>query len=147
MLVQRGSAGNDVILAQIALQAVGYSEVNIDGIFGPITESAVVKFQSSDRRSPTGVVDDELYGRMQEIAGMLIVNRAQLGLPVVRTPYIPSIFTTNVPATVPIGPARIPTPTPIRTAAPVGTGMSITMMMAIAMLGATLYVVYTKRRA
>lgn len=143
MIVQMGSAGNDVILVQIALQAVGYSEVNIDGIFGPITQDAVMRFQSSDRRPATGVVDDELYGRMQEIAGMLIVNRAQMGLPIVQTPYIPSGVQIPITTTGPIFGPSVPT----NTAAQVGQGMSTAMMIAMMLLGSTLYVVYTKRRA
>lgn len=142
MLVQRGSAGNEVILVQAALRAVYYSEVTVDGIFGPITENAVMKFQQSDGRQPTGVVDDELYGRMQEIAGLLIVNRAQMGLPIVQAPYIPSILQTVTGTR----PGEISTTSqPTNTVASVTSGISTAMMLALGMLGVTLYVVNQRR--
>ena len=154
MLLQIGSAGNEVTMLQSALQALGHMQVNIDGVFGPITQDAVMRFQQSDGRQPTGVVDDTLYGRMQQILGMLIVNRSGLDLPVIRAPYIPTV-TPIFPGVVPglnepvqygttqygevLGPF-------LPTASYTATGnFSTAMLFAVGILGVTLYVV-SKRR-
>lgn len=48
--------GNDVAAMQRALIAKGY-EIDVDGIFGPLTQWAVEKFQDSVRLPITGRID------------------------------------------------------------------------------------------
>lgn len=154
MLVQMGMAGNDVVMVQQALQAAGYTGIVVDGIFGPLTQQAVLDFQRADGWPTTGIVDDALYGRLQEIAGMLIVSRAQTGQPIVQVPYNPvygpylpdpvvtqpgtQYSTGGVPITGGVPTIRTTVSTPIQ-------GMSTAMMIGIALLGVTLYTVYNKR--
>ncbi len=49
---------------QALLNKLGYDVGGIDGIYGPKTAEAVVKFQRYFGLSPTGVVNDDTYKLM-----------------------------------------------------------------------------------
>ena len=55
--LKNGSSGNDVKQLQQILKSHGYSEIkSVDGIFGPKTKAAVVRYQKSHSLSADGVV-------------------------------------------------------------------------------------------
>lgn len=64
--LQFGSRGNEVSKLQQALQNKGYYNSTVDGIFGPITEKAVIGFQKDSRIRIDGIAGNEtqstLYG-------------------------------------------------------------------------------------
>ncbi|MFY9175790.1 MAG: peptidoglycan-binding domain-containing protein [Caldicoprobacterales bacterium] len=51
-----GSVGPEVEMLQRILYSIGYDPGPIDGIFGPLTRSAVVKFQIDNGLVPDGIV-------------------------------------------------------------------------------------------
>ena len=53
-LLQLGSVGPSVQFLQLALRRAGYSEIIPDGIFGPVTRSAVTDFQRKNALVPDG---------------------------------------------------------------------------------------------
>jgi peptidoglycan hydrolase-like protein with peptidoglycan-binding domain len=55
-VIQRGSRGAIVSTVQSALVNRGYSTGGVDGIFGPATESAVIRFQQQQGLSADGIV-------------------------------------------------------------------------------------------
>lgn len=57
-------SGSDVRAVQQALQAQGFSPGEIDGIYGPLTASAVRRFQAARGVLVTGVVCDGLYSTL-----------------------------------------------------------------------------------
>lgn len=54
--IERGDRGAEVVRLQRELKALGHYDGNIDGIFGPITESAVESFQRAENIGVDGVV-------------------------------------------------------------------------------------------
>jgi len=54
--LRRGSTGEDVRRLQQLLTSAGFSPGAIDGIFGPLTETAVKAFQTSKGLAPDGIV-------------------------------------------------------------------------------------------
>lgn len=72
-LLERGSRGDRVVQLQQHLTTLGYSVGEIDGIFGQITEAAVIRFQQDAQLPVTGKVGS------QEIAAIdqRIANSAQ----------------------------------------------------------------------
>ncbi|NLI59886.1 MAG: peptidoglycan-binding protein [Clostridiales bacterium] len=51
-----GSVGPEVEFLQRILYSIGYDPGPIDGIFGPLTRSAVVRFQLDNGLVPDGIV-------------------------------------------------------------------------------------------
>ncbi len=51
-----GSVGPEVEMLQRILYSIGYNPGPIDGIFGPLTRSAVVRFQLDNGLVPDGIV-------------------------------------------------------------------------------------------
>lgn len=64
-LLRYGSRGQDVVTLQKELQNLGYLKGGIDGVFGPITLSAVKKFQSNNGLSVDGIVGPLTYQRIE----------------------------------------------------------------------------------
>lgn len=62
-LLKIGSSGSSVRTLQQALANKGYS-LSVDGVFGPITQSAVKSFQSSQGVSVDGIVGPVTWGRL-----------------------------------------------------------------------------------
>jgi hypothetical protein len=55
-------SGNDVVAVQRRLYDLGYTEVGaVDGRFGPMTKSAVLLFQETNRLPENGVVDQQVW--------------------------------------------------------------------------------------
>jgi len=59
ILARRGDTGPQIAVLQEALGCRGFFPATVvpNGIFGPITEGAVIAFQTSVGLSPTGIVD------------------------------------------------------------------------------------------
>lgn len=55
LILRKGSSGASVELLQLALNRAGFGPLKTDGIFGALTESALVDFQRSKRLSPDGI--------------------------------------------------------------------------------------------
>lgn len=64
MMLKRGSQGQLVQKLQQKLLELGYSVGIADGIFGPKTESAVIKFQIDKSINADGVVGDQTWGSL-----------------------------------------------------------------------------------
>lgn len=58
-MIRYGDKGDDVRAVQQALTFLGYSPGAIDGIFGPLTNEAVRRFQSDQRIAVDGIVGPE----------------------------------------------------------------------------------------
>jgi len=56
MLLRLGSRGEMVTMLQHKLQMLGYYHGSLDGIFGPLTATAVKGFQSAHGLTPDGIV-------------------------------------------------------------------------------------------
>jgi peptidoglycan hydrolase-like protein with peptidoglycan-binding domain len=54
--LKAGSQGAQVKLLQHALTQLGYRPGTVDGIFGPVTEAAVTRFQTAAKLAADGVV-------------------------------------------------------------------------------------------
>jgi len=62
--IRVGSRGDDVRRIQNCLNAVNNAGLNADGIFGPLTEAAVMNFQRSRGLNPDGVVGPLTWGAL-----------------------------------------------------------------------------------
>lgn len=65
-LLQVGSSGPDVREVQQRLQFLGYFRGDVDGVFGPVTETAVKNFQKDNGLEPDGIVGPQTYDRLQK---------------------------------------------------------------------------------
>lgn len=63
-ILSERSHGHDVLKLQQSLRRAGYS-VDVDGVFGASTKSAVLRFQSAQGIRETGVVDRETWDLLQ----------------------------------------------------------------------------------
>ncbi len=57
--LRRGARGSDVVTLQKALAALGFASGQPDGVFGRVTEAAVIDFQRSNNLDPDGVVGSD----------------------------------------------------------------------------------------
>ncbi|MBF7097568.1 peptidoglycan-binding protein [Alkalibacter mobilis] len=64
--LKRGDKGSSVKAIQKALINIGYNmgKYGVDGSFGPVTENVVKKFQSDQKLSQSGIVDDQTLERL-----------------------------------------------------------------------------------
>ena len=67
VLLRRGSTGPAVVRIQRTLAGLSMYEGEIDGIFGPLTEEAVVRFQLANGLNPDGVVGAETWARLASV--------------------------------------------------------------------------------
>ena len=67
--LEKGSRGEEVKEIQIRLIEMGYLEGDADGLFGPVTEAAVIAFQGDNNLEPTGIVNEDTYNAIMENAG------------------------------------------------------------------------------
>ncbi|RPI88298.1 MAG: peptidoglycan-binding protein [Chloroflexi bacterium] len=66
--IQYGSSGPDVEEAQTKLNsAEANPPLAVDGIFGPLTRTAVVEFQSSNSLAPDGIVGPLTWGALDQV--------------------------------------------------------------------------------
>ena len=63
-LIKQGSRGVYVMVLQDALNYLGYNSGNIDGLFGPNTRAAVVRFQRDNNLSADGIVGCNTWRRI-----------------------------------------------------------------------------------
>jgi peptidoglycan hydrolase-like protein with peptidoglycan-binding domain len=68
ILMERGDRGQDVRSLQLLLASAGNNPGPIDGIFGGLTESAVVAFQTSHGLPVTGQVDQATLDALTDVA-------------------------------------------------------------------------------
>jgi len=71
-LIRQGSTGQNVRLIQNALNTIGrvYTSIPplaVDGVFGPITQSAVVAFQREFVLTPDGIVGPITWGKLMQV--------------------------------------------------------------------------------
>ncbi|MDF9406905.1 MAG: putative L,D-transpeptidase YkuD [Pelotomaculum sp. PtaB.Bin013] len=67
--------GSDVLRVQQILQMLGYYRGDLDGFYGPATESAVVQFQRAQGLSPDGIVGPLTYDRLQLANDLVLGDR------------------------------------------------------------------------
>lgn len=65
-IVRQGSKGVYVALLQDALNTLGYNTGTVDGIFGPGTRSAVIRFQRATGLSADGVVGCNTWNKLAD---------------------------------------------------------------------------------
>jgi peptidoglycan hydrolase-like protein with peptidoglycan-binding domain len=65
-LLSRGSRGGEVGLLQQDLTFLGYNTYGVDGIFGPNTEKAVIRFQQSKGLAPDGIVGSQTKAALSQ---------------------------------------------------------------------------------
>lgn len=58
-LLYEGTVGYDVLQLQMILQSLGYDPGPIDGIFGPRTKNAIMRFQRDNGLKVDGIVGPE----------------------------------------------------------------------------------------
>lgn len=63
-ILRRGSRGTDVADVQTRLKELGYNPGPVDGIFGRMTEEAVIRFQRDRGLTPDGVVGPITYNAL-----------------------------------------------------------------------------------
>lgn len=56
-----GSTGPEVEMLQRILYSIGYDPGPIDGIFGPLTRNAVIRFQLDNGLVPDGIVGPKTW--------------------------------------------------------------------------------------
>lgn len=66
-ILYQGTAGEDVAELQRRLESLGYAVGPIDGIFGPKTKEAVMKFQRDHGLVVDGIVGEETYDMLEQL--------------------------------------------------------------------------------
>ncbi|HWJ03493.1 MAG TPA: peptidoglycan-binding protein [Verrucomicrobiae bacterium] len=69
MALAIGSKGNLVMHRQHQLHMLGYYHGKIDGIFGPLTQQAVMRFQSDHGLKPDGIIGPMTAAALDHAAG------------------------------------------------------------------------------
>ena len=70
-VIRQGSRGNYVCVAQDGLINLGFDTGGLDGVFGNLTRSAVVAYQTSRGLSADGIIGNNTWRTlMQEVVGM-----------------------------------------------------------------------------
>ena len=64
--IQNGVKGVYVLVAQDGLNTLGFSAGSLDGIFGPNTRNAVIRFQRSEGLTADGIVGCNTWRSLQE---------------------------------------------------------------------------------
>ncbi len=65
-VLTRGDRGSKVRTVQTRLQAKGYDPGPVDGVYGGLTESAVIAYQQSKSLDISGVVDDKTWTTLSQ---------------------------------------------------------------------------------
>jgi len=66
-ILYQGLRGEDVKELQSRLESLGYNVGPIDGIFGPLTERAVRKFQKDNGLVVDGIVGQETFAALERL--------------------------------------------------------------------------------
>ncbi|MDD3652894.1 MAG: peptidoglycan-binding protein [Desulfotomaculaceae bacterium] len=64
--------GSDVLRVQQILQTLSYYQGDLDGFFGPVTETAVTQFQRDQGLNPDGIVGPQTYERLQLVHDLAV---------------------------------------------------------------------------
>lgn len=67
-VLRRGSTGTAVRSLQTALNDWGGAKLLVDGIFGPVTEAAVIRFQKAHGLIVDGIVGNQTWGALERYA-------------------------------------------------------------------------------
>ncbi len=67
--IRRGSRSSNVLYLQQKLLSKLYNITNLDGIFGPETERAVIEFQKENGLTPDGIVGPKTWAEIIKIGG------------------------------------------------------------------------------
>lgn len=78
-LLRMGSTGPGVQLLQLALNRAGYGELQTDGIFGPLTEQAVRRFQAAQNILTDGIAGRDTHRRLLPWYTGSLLYRVQKG--------------------------------------------------------------------
>lgn len=76
LLLKKGMTGESVANLQKSLKNAGYYSGEIDGIFGPMTESAVLMFQEDKSLFVDGIAGPETLGALQGTPSTPLTSRA-----------------------------------------------------------------------
>ena len=60
-ILRMGSRGPSVELLQLALVRAGFGPLDTDGLFGPLTEAALRRFQSAEGLTADGIAGRETH--------------------------------------------------------------------------------------
>ena len=74
---QEGDSGQEVLAVQQRLRSLGYAVGKQDGVFHPLTASAVRAFQQQQGLQTTGVVDEATYQKLMGQAQPSVVTVSQ----------------------------------------------------------------------
>lgn len=66
--LKQGMYGQDVASAQMRLKAGGYLFGKADGIFGPVTKEAVIRFQKDYNLKPDGIIGSQTWALLKTIS-------------------------------------------------------------------------------
>ncbi len=91
ILLKRGSSGEQVRTLQTYLVSNGYSLV-ADGRFGPMTESAVRKYQASAGLAADGIVGPATWKRLVAVEHFIAIAKTRLGYKYVLGGKGPNVF-------------------------------------------------------
>lgn len=89
-----GATGDVVRRLQRALRRTPDLALTVDGIFGPLTETAVVNFQKGDSLSPDGIVGPITWGALPDGGPMPLLTEGSIGLVVTD---LQSVLTNGAP--------------------------------------------------
>lgn len=78
-LLRSGSRGNFVMLLQFLLYNYGY-DIDIDGIFGPATQRAVILFQQENGLDPDGLVGNNTWRTLLQLPPFPTLRRGSRGV-------------------------------------------------------------------
>ncbi|MBW4545798.1 MAG: peptidoglycan-binding protein [Symplocastrum torsivum CPER-KK1] len=88
-VLRQGSRGSDVELVQERLQELGYLYQSPDGVFGPATRNALIRFQQAYELTPDGVVGSETEAALFDQVGQRPYNTFN-------TPPLPTLYPPSV---------------------------------------------------
>lgn len=67
-LLREGASGDEVVQMQTLLKNKGFYKGQLDGLFGPATEQAVVKFQKASNLLVDGIAGEQTLRRLKRIS-------------------------------------------------------------------------------
>lgn len=67
--LRRRSEGNPVFLVKEVQKKIGFVGDKVDGVFGPLTEAAVRRFQRDHGLVPDGIVGPKTWAALDGVAG------------------------------------------------------------------------------
>ncbi|NPV26419.1 MAG: L,D-transpeptidase family protein [Firmicutes bacterium] len=74
-ILRVGDRGSDVLEVQRRLQILGYYDGDLDGVYGPQTQQAVIDFQRDHNLEPDGIVGPRTYEELQKAFDVVLGNR------------------------------------------------------------------------